>query len=56
MMRCTIDADGVARAAIQGLHQLVPERDARIEAQQREIKDLRERMAKSNQYAANWTR
>jgi hypothetical protein len=33
------DADGVALAAIQGLHQLMQEKDAKIEAQQREIND-----------------
>jgi hypothetical protein len=37
----TVDADGVALAAIQGLHQLVKEKDGKIEAQQQEIAELR---------------
>ena len=37
----TVDADGVALAAIQGLHQLVKEKDGKIEAQQHEIAELR---------------
>ena len=36
-----LDARGVEFAAIQGLHQLVQEKDAKIEIQQREIDDLR---------------
>jgi len=39
------DADGVALAAIQGLHQLMQQKDAKIDAQQREIAALKERMA-----------
>jgi hypothetical protein len=38
------DAEGVALAAIQGLHQLMQEKDAKIDAQQREISALNERM------------
>jgi len=38
------DEGGVALAAIQGLHQLVQEKQATIEAQAREIVELRERM------------
>ena len=40
------DAEGVALAAIQGLHQLIQQKDVRIQAQQREISMLEERMAK----------
>ncbi len=36
---CTIDADGVALAAIQGLHEIVKEKDA-------EIAEMRARLAK----------
>jgi hypothetical protein len=46
-----VDSEGVALAAIQGLNQIVQEKDAMIEAQrqaiaeqQREIADLRERI------------
>jgi hypothetical protein len=39
------DEAGVAFAAIQGLNQLVQEKDSKIEAQQREINDLRKRMS-----------
>jgi hypothetical protein len=46
----TIDADGVALAAIQGLHQIVQEKDCEIqelrEEKDREIAELRERLAK----------
>ena len=41
----TIDADGVALAAIQGLHQIVLESNAVISAQQRQISDLTTRLA-----------
>jgi hypothetical protein len=41
----TVDADGVALAAIQGLHKIVQEKDARIEAQQQQITDLMNRVA-----------
>ena len=37
----TVDAQGVAFAAIQGLHALVREKDAQIEALRREMEDLR---------------
>jgi hypothetical protein len=39
------DEEGVALAAIQGLHQLVQEKDAKIDAQQREISALKKRVA-----------
>jgi hypothetical protein len=38
----TVDADGVALAAIQGLHQLVQERDARISRLEKRIERLEE--------------
>jgi hypothetical protein len=41
----TIDADGVALAAIQGLHQVILENAAVISAQQRQISDLTTRLA-----------
>jgi hypothetical protein len=41
----TVDADGVALAAIQGLHKIVREKDAKIEAQQHRIEALEQRMA-----------
>jgi hypothetical protein len=41
----TVDADGVALAAIQGLYKIVQEKDARIEAQQQQITDLMNRVA-----------
>ena len=37
----TVDEAGVALAAIQGLNRIMQEKDARIDAQQREIEDLR---------------
>jgi hypothetical protein len=39
------DEEGVALAAIQGLHQLVQEKDAKIEAQRHRIEALEQRMA-----------
>ena len=42
----SVDADGVALAAIQGLHQLVQEKDAKIDAQTRELENLRERLSR----------
>jgi hypothetical protein len=41
----TIDADGVALAAIQGLHDLLQAKDAQIEVQGRDITDLREQVS-----------
>jgi len=41
----TIDADGVALAALQGAYQLLQEKDAQIAAQQQQIDDLQARMA-----------
>ncbi|USN98701.1 MAG: tail fiber domain-containing protein [Phycisphaeraceae bacterium] len=36
----TVDADGVALAAIQGLHQIIEEKDTRIEALERRVEAL----------------
>jgi hypothetical protein len=59
----TIDADGVALVAIQGLQQLMQERDARIEAQHRriaeqqlEIEDLRDQLNALKRSVANLNR
>ncbi len=41
----TIDANGVALAAIQGLYQIVQEKDAQIAAQQKQIDDLQARLS-----------
>jgi len=41
----TIDPDGVALAAIQGLYELVKEKDVRIAAQESRISDLETRLA-----------
>jgi len=41
----TVDADGVALAAIQGLHKMAQEKDAQIAAQQERIRDLETRLA-----------
>jgi len=38
----TVDADGVALASIQGLYQIVQEKDATIAAQQQEIDVLKQ--------------
>jgi len=40
----TVDADGVALAAIQGLHELLKEKDAKISAQQDRIAELTVRL------------
>jgi hypothetical protein len=42
----TVDADGVALAAIQGLHQLVQEKNAKIDAQARELEKLHDRLSR----------
>ncbi|MFQ5859895.1 MAG: tail fiber domain-containing protein, partial [Anaerolineae bacterium] len=47
----TLDADGVALAAIQGLYQVVQEKDAQIAAQQQRIDDLETRVAALEQAA-----
>ena len=55
----TVDADGVALAAIQGLYQLVREKDAQLTAQQRQIKALEARMTaleQANQIGSSPTR
>jgi len=41
----TVDADGVALAAIQGLYQLVQEQEAQLRAQQQHIAGLEARLA-----------
>ena len=41
----TVDADGVALAAIQGLDQVVKEKDARIEALEKRVGDLEKLIA-----------
>src|SRR5437588_461132 len=38
----TVDADGVALAAIQGLNQVVKEKEARIQALERTVAELKE--------------
>ncbi len=49
----TVDADGVALAAIQGLHQLMSEQESLISEQQAQIADLEARMAGLEEAAAN---
>jgi len=54
-----VDADGVALAAIQGLYQLVQEKDAQLTAQQRQIKALEARVTaleQANQMDSSPTR
>ena len=41
----TIDADGVALAAIQGLHQLLKQKDTKLSAQQRKITAMERELA-----------
>jgi hypothetical protein len=41
----TQEVDGVALAAIQGLYSLLKEKDAQLEAQARDLRELRERLA-----------
>jgi len=48
----TVDADGVALAAIQGLYQLVREKDAQITAQQEQIAALEAHIAALEQTSA----
>ena len=43
----TVDADGVALAAIQGLHQMMQQKDARLILQEREIPLLRKSCRRS---------
>ena len=40
----TVDADGVALAAIKGLYELVREKDAEMRTKESEIQDLNERL------------
>ncbi|CAG0937571.1 hypothetical protein TFLX_06512 [Thermoflexales bacterium] len=48
----TVDADGVAFAAIKGLYQVVRNKDALIAQQQRQIADLETRLSKLEQNAS----
>jgi hypothetical protein len=43
---CTIDADGVALAAIQGLHKLVKEKDAKIANLEQRLAEQETRLAR----------
>ncbi len=52
----TIDPDGVALAAIQGLHALVREKDAEIAENKTEIDELRSRQAATESQLAALTR
>jgi hypothetical protein len=47
-----VDADGVAFAAIQGLYQMVDEREARIAAQESQLADLQQRLESLEQSGA----
>jgi hypothetical protein len=40
----TVDADGVALAAIQGLHQLIKQKDRKISAMERELAAIKEKL------------
>ena len=40
----TVDADGVALTAIQGLYQLLQEKDAKMAAQQQAIDELQKQL------------
>jgi Chaperone of endosialidase len=40
----TVDADGVAFAAIQGLHQMLQEKNAKLQQQSRDISELRHKL------------
>jgi trimeric autotransporter adhesin len=44
---CTVDTDGVALAAIQGLNELVREKEQRIRALEQRLADLEKRLASS---------
>jgi trimeric autotransporter adhesin len=48
----TVDADGVALAAIQGLYQVVRDKDALIAVQQRQIANLETRLSRLEQKAS----
>ena len=47
-----VDADGVALAAIQGLYQIVEEREAQIAAQESQIANLQQRLELLEQFGA----
>ncbi|MCX8157209.1 MAG: tail fiber domain-containing protein [Verrucomicrobiae bacterium] len=49
-----VDADGVALAAIQGLHQQVEEKDRRIAELQKELAALREELAGQKDASRRW--
>ena len=42
----TVDADGIALAAVQGLHQEIQDKNAKIEAQQSQLEALEVRLRK----------
>ena len=42
----SVDADGVALAAIQGLYEMLREKDAQLKELQKELKVLKEKMGK----------
>jgi len=48
----TIDADGVALAAIQGLYELLQEKEERIDRMERENRALRQAIEEINQRLA----
>ena len=48
----TVDADGVALAAIQGLYEIVQENHQEIQAQSREIAALRQQLAQAGDLQA----
>ena len=49
----TVDADGVALAAIQGLHQMLQEKEEHIVSQQAQIDELSQRLAALEQEFRN---
>ncbi len=51
----TVDSDGVALAAIQGLSQIMQEKDAKIAAQQKQLDDLEARVAALERAGGNAT-
>lgn len=51
----TVDSDGVALAAIQGLHEILKEKESEIAAQRRQIAELTARLEKVETLLANTT-
>jgi hypothetical protein len=49
----TVDADGIALAAIQGLHELLSEQVSQITEQQAQIEDLEDRLARMEETVAD---